>query len=108
MLYSIAVIDIATGTADGGEMAAIDAFNDGLREHGYWVLAGGLAAPSESTVIDNRSGIPVITAGPLLVAREYVAGIWIIDVPDSDTALRLATEGSRACNRKVELRPFLR
>lgn len=108
MRYLINVIDVVTGTADGGEMAAIDAFNEGLQADGYWVLAAGVAAPSESTVIDNRAGRAVVTNGPLLVTTEYVAGFWIVDVPDGDTALRLATEGSRACNRKVELRPFLR
>jgi hypothetical protein len=36
-----------------------------------------------------------------------VAGLWIIEAPDLDVALQLATEGSRACNRRIEVRPIL-
>nr|WP_243738797.1 hypothetical protein [Microcella frigidaquae] len=39
-------------------------------------------------------------------AEQYVSGFWIIEAPDRDAALALAAEGSRACNRVVELRPF--
>ena len=30
----------------------------------------------------------------------------VIEAPDLDVALKLATEGSKHCNRKVEVRPF--
>lgn len=38
---------------------------------------------------------------------EYVAGFWVVDAADHATALALATAASRACRRRVELRPFL-
>jgi Uncharacterized protein conserved in bacteria len=34
-------------------------------------------------------------------------GFWIIEAADLDVALKLAAEGSKACNRKIEVRPFL-
>jgi hypothetical protein len=49
----------------------------------------------------------VFTDGPFVESKEYLAGFWIIDAPDLDVALTLATEGSKACNRKVEVRPLL-
>jgi hypothetical protein len=39
--------------------------------------------------------------------KEYLAGFWVIEAADLDAALELAAEGSRHCNRKVEVRPFL-
>jgi hypothetical protein len=36
--------------------------------------------------------------------EKYLADFWIIEAPDPDVALKLATEGSKACNRKVEVR----
>lgn len=107
MRFFIGVIDVSTGTADAGEMAAIDAFNASLRDAGHWVMAAGLAAPAQSTVIDARGAEPVIRSGPVADTADYVAGFWIIEATDRDAALALATEGSRACNRRVELRPFL-
>lgn len=107
MKYLFSVIDDQTGTASPDEMAAIDTFNDRLEARGHWVFAGGLAAPSSATVVDNRFGDPVFTDGPFLESKEYLAGFWIIDAPDLDVALDLAAEGSRCCNRRVEVRPFL-
>jgi len=107
MHYLVSVIDDRTGSADAAEMAAIDAFNDRLRAGGHWVLAGGLTAPSEATVVDGRGGRAVRTEGPFAESTEYVAGFWVIDAPDDATALDLATEGSGACDRRVEVRRFL-
>ena len=49
----------------------------------------------------------VFTDGPFLESKEYLAGLRIIEAADLDAALKLASEGSKACNRKVEVRPFL-
>jgi hypothetical protein len=107
MRFFLSVIDAASGTATGDEMAAIDAFNDGLRANGHWVMACGVDSPQNATTVDNRSGAGIVTDGPFVNTTEYVAGFWIIDAPDRDAALELASAGSLACNRKVELRPFL-
>ena len=107
MQYLVSVIDDTAGLATAEEMAAIDAFNDRLTAEGHWVFAGGLAAPSSATVIDNRGEEALVTDGPFLESKEFIAGFWIIEAADLDVALRLAAEGSRACNRKIEVRPFL-
>ncbi len=107
MQYLISVIDDGTGLATPTEQADITAFNDRLRTEGYWVFAGGLGSPDPATVIDNRDGEAVFTDGPFLESKEYLAGFWIIEAPDLDVALQLAAEGSKHCNRKVEVRPFL-
>ena len=108
MQYLVSVIHDSAGLATPEEMAAIEAFNDDrLIAQGHWVFAGGLAAPSTATVIDNRGEGALFTDGPFLESKEFLIGFWIIEAPDLDVALGLAAEGSRACNRKVEVRPFL-
>ena len=106
MQYLVSVIDDTAVLATPDEDAAIDAFNDRLKAEGHWVFAAGLAAPSSATVIDNRGGAALFTDGPYLETKEYLAGFWIIEAADLDVALKLAAEGSKACNRKVEVRPF--
>ena len=117
MQYLISVIDNAADLAIQDEMAAagnpepeshttLDAFNDRLVAEGYWVFSGGLAAPGTATVIDNRGGDALFTDGPFVESKEYLGGLWIIEAADLDVALRLAAEGSKACNRRVEVRPF--
>lgn len=107
MRFLISVIDdkAASGTAD--EMAAIDLFNSDLRDAGYWEIAVGIASPQEALSIDNRADAELITPGSTLYGTEYMSGFWIIDVPNQEIATQLATKGSKACNRKVELRPLL-
>jgi hypothetical protein len=87
-------------------MVEIDKFNDELRANGQWIFAWGLQVPESATVIDNRNGANLSTDKPLFDAKENFSGLWIIDVADAETAERLAFAASKACNRKVELRPF--
>ena len=108
MQYLVSVIHDSADLATPDEMAAIDAFNDRLQAEGHWVFAGGLGSTSSATVIDNRCAEAMITDGPFLESKEYIVGFWIMEAPDLDVALKLAAEASRACNRKVEVRPFLR
>ena len=107
MQYLVSVITDTAGLATPDEDAAIDAFNDRLQAEGHWVFAGGLGSPNSATVIDNRVEEAMITDGPFLESKEYIVGFWIIEAPDLDAALKLAPGGSKACNRKVEVRPFL-
>ncbi|GGC96737.1 hypothetical protein GCM10011512_24700 [Tersicoccus solisilvae] len=111
MQYLISVIDDGqaasagrTDSATAAEMEAVDAFNQRLQADGHFVFAGGLAGPDTATVIDNRGEKPVITDGPFIESREYLAGFWVWEVPDLDAALALAADASTACNRKIEVR----
>ena len=107
MNFLITVIDDQPNSASGDEMAAIVVFNDRLVADGHWIFAGGLGSPSNATVIDNRNNANLLTEGPFIESKEYLSGFWIITAPNLEVALKLATESSKACNRKVELRPFL-
>ena len=105
--YLMSVLNDSTELATEGEMEAIDVFNEQLIAQGHWVFAGGLAAPEASTVVDGRDGEPVFTDGPYMESKEFIVGFWIIEAADLDVALRLAGLGSKACNRRLELRPVL-
>ena len=106
MQYLFSVIADSAGLATPDEMAAVDAFNDRLVAEGHWVFAGGLESPSTATVIDSRGGEALFTDGPFLESKEHLAGFWVLEAADLDEALKLAAEGSKACNRKLEVRPF--
>ncbi len=107
MQFLISVIHDQPSLATPDERAAIDVFNERLVAEDNWVFAGGLAAPDTATVIDNRGEGALVTDGPYLETKEYLAGFWVIEACDLDAALALAADGSKACNRKLEVRPFL-
>ncbi|WP_328999765.1 YciI family protein [Kribbella sp. NBC_00709] len=106
MRYLISVIDGDDGPETADELGAVDAFNVRLEADGYWVFVGGLDSPATAAVVDNRGAEAIITDGPFLESKEYLGGLWIIEAPDLDVALKLATEASKVCNRKLEIRPF--
>jgi hypothetical protein len=106
MKFLISVIDDLSHSGTPAEMAEIDKFNDSLRAKGQWIFAWGLQAPDTATVIDNRSGANLETGKPLFDSKEHYSGLWLIDAADAETAKKLAFEASKACNRKVELRPL--
>lgn len=107
MKYIIFVIDNESNPADGEEMAQIDIFNQMLRDHGHWITAAGINQSSKAQLIDNRSNLGEIRSGSLVTTDENYSGFWLIEAGGYEKALELALAGSNACNRKVELRPFL-
>jgi hypothetical protein len=102
----ICVIDTASGTGNAQEMAAIDQFNDSLSSTGQLLMAEGIQSPTKSIVFDNRRDAGVINSGPLHETKEYVSGFWVISADSETEAQELAARASKACNRKVELRPL--
>ena len=106
MRFLISVIDDLSNSGTPEEMVEIDAFNDKLRANNQFIFAWGLHAPETATVIDNRNGANTETGKPLFDSKEHYSGLWLIEAADAQTAKTLAYEASKACNRKVELRPL--
>ena len=86
--------------------AAVDKFNQELRDKGAWVFGGGLHAANTATVVKPKDGDTVVTDGPYVETKEYVGGFWVIEAPDLDAALAIAKKGALACAGTVEVRPF--
>ncbi len=106
MRFLISVVDDLSNSATPAEMTQINNFNDSLRANNQFIFAWGLQAPQTATVIDNRNGANTETGKPLFDSKEHYSGLWIIEAADAATAKKLAFEASKACNRKVELRPL--
>jgi len=96
-------------------------FKNGEIGKTYWAVVEGAPEENEGVIelalgrLDvtrgwwmkhDPNGQPAVTDGPFLESKEYLAGFWVMEATDLDVALKLAAEGSKACNRKVEVRPF--
>jgi len=89
---------------NAAQLRATGVFTEELRSEGSFVYVNGLTEASAATVVDGRGDAPIVTDGPYLESKEYIAGFWIVEVADVDDALALAARASRACRRKVEVR----
>lgn len=108
MRYIIFVIDGPNNPANPDEMKHIDAFNEKLQSNGNWITAAGIRPGADATVIDNRANKGEVKSGSLCDDPEFYSGFWLIEADSDESAHQLALEGSLACNRKVELRPYIR
>nr|WP_216895386.1 YciI family protein [Nocardia alni] len=87
-------------------MDEIATLNDDMRAAGAWVFSAGLHAPSSATVAQAKGDGVLITDGPYVESKEYIAGFTLIRAQDLDEALRW---GSRLATilrgLPVEVRP---
>jgi hypothetical protein len=93
--YFLAVHSDAERTpmsAERQEQAWADtgAFNQRKREQGALVYANGLA--SDSLVIDASGEAVVASVGPYVSGPRRLAGFWILDAPDAETAREWAID----------------
>lgn len=105
--YIIFVIDGPGNPAHADEMKNIDVFKEKLQSNGHWITAAGIRDSGGATLIDNRDGKGDIRSGSLVTTSDNYSGFWLIEADSQEVAQQLAIEGSLACNRRVELRPYL-
>jgi hypothetical protein len=59
-------------------------------ERGELLRVDGLADPRAMKTIRTRGGVPVVTDGPFGEAKEFLAGVWAIDVDSLERAVEVA------------------
>jgi hypothetical protein len=94
-------------TADITKMsAAYTAYTEALKSAGV-VRAGERLKPSATaTTVRITDGKTKVLNGPYAEAKEQLAGYYVIDVPDLDSALSWATRCPGASAGTVEVRPI--
>jgi hypothetical protein len=69
-------------------IAEVDAFNQRLRDSGELVAVDGLLPPART--VRASEGVPVVSDGPYLEAKEHVGSYFIVDVASEERALEIA------------------
>ena len=100
----MSVISSGAPQASPEEELRIDAFNEKMQAAGQRIVAHGLYEPELAKSFDARTETVTIVDGLINPTEEFMIGFWIVEIDSHETAMQLAVEGSRACNRKIELR----
>jgi hypothetical protein len=87
------------------EIERMDAFNLKYRATGELLGAYGLGGTLDATQVRRAGGVPVVTDGPYLEAKEYIASFWLLDVPTLERAHEIAAEMPWAEHDPVEVWP---
>jgi hypothetical protein len=89
-------------------MRALGQIGDEMAEAGALVFTGGLHPPGTATVVRAKDGDTLLTDGPYTEGKEFLGGLWIIQVPDLDDALAYGRKITAATTLPIEVRPFQR
>jgi len=84
-----------------------DALNEELAKSGEFVGAYGIADQEAAKQVHLADGVPVVTDGPYIEAKEYLGSFTIVDVESLDRALEIAALNPFARVGQVEVRPIL-
>ena len=87
--------------------AEVDAIIDELTKSGEYVRGEALADPAASKTIRVRDGVPAITDGPFIEAKEQFAGYMLVDVETEQRAVDIATRWPDAKYFAMEVRPVI-
>ncbi|TDD57146.1 hypothetical protein E1263_24470 [Kribbella antibiotica] len=60
------------------------------QESGEFHSTVALAEQAKTSVVKVRDGVPAVTDGPFLEAKEYLAGYYLVDVASLERAQELA------------------
>jgi hypothetical protein len=84
-----------------------DALQQELRESGEFVGAWGVADQVQAKCVRLVDGVPAVTDGPYIEAKEYLGSFDIVDCESEERALEIAAKVPFARVGKVEVRPLM-
>jgi hypothetical protein len=84
-----------------------DAHNASLFASGELVGAYGVADQVQAKTVRLRDGLPAVTDGPYLEAKEYIGSFYIVDCESLERAIEIAAEMPSAKFKEIEIRPLM-
>jgi hypothetical protein len=93
----------------GGEalMAEVDAIMKELTESGELVGGEALADPSNTKTVRVLDGVPAITDGPFVEAKEHLGGYLMVECETPERAADIAVRWPSARFTPLEVRPIM-
>ena len=82
-----------------------DAYTDSLQKAGVLVAGDALERPDIATTVRERDGRTQFTDGPFAETKEFLAGYYLLNCPDLDTALDHASRMPNVRYGSTEVRP---
>lgn len=83
------------------------AFTQQIAEAGQMVAGDPLQGPETATRVAVRDGRTVTTDGPYPEVKEVLGGYYVVDVPDLDTAIEVASRIPDARTGTVAVVPVM-
>lgn len=92
--------------ADSSFLPACHAWADEMRRRGMLVATGGLQPPADATTVRVRDDEVLMSDGPFVETKEFIAGFSLIECENLDEALEVAARHPVAPYGSIEVRPM--
>lgn len=79
---------------------------DEMTDRGISIAGERLRPPEDASTVRVRGGQVLVTDGPFIEAKEFIAGFDILECRDLDEAIEVAAKHPMARFGTLELRPF--
>jgi hypothetical protein len=89
------------------EFAEYGTFTEDIRSNGQFVSGAPLQFTDTATTVRVNGGDPVLSDGPFAETKEWLAGYYLLDCPDLDTATAQAARIPAARHGAIEVRPVM-
>jgi hypothetical protein len=73
-------------------IAETEEFNAKYRATGELLASYGLSDETGARVVRSKDGMPLVTDGPYLEAKEYIASFWLLDCESIERAYAIAAD----------------
>jgi hypothetical protein len=117
MHYMLLLTYDLTESADDGHLTAAErrdgvyddwtVYTKALHEAGVLVAGAALRGADSATTVRVRSAKRLVSDGPFVETTEQLAGYYVIDVADLDTAIEWAARVPNVRMGAVEIRPLM-
>ena len=97
-------MDAAARKEMSGEYGA---FTQSIIQSGHFKAGDGLQPTTTATTVRVRDGKTLTTDGPYAETREQLAGYYMVEATDLDTALAIGARIPEARNGSIEVRPVM-
>jgi hypothetical protein len=87
--------------------AEYGAYTQSIVQSGHFKGGDGLQPTTTATTVRVREGKTLTTDGPFAETREQLAGYYMIEAKDLDTAIGLAARIPEAKEGSIEIRPVM-
>ena len=85
----------------------VDAIMKELTETGELIGGDALADPSQTKTVRVREGVPAVTDGPFVEAKEQFAGYLLVECETTERAVEIAARWPDAKQWAMEVRPVM-
>jgi hypothetical protein len=90
------------------EFAEYGTFSEDINKRGLFVSGAPLQTTETATTVRvNGTGEAMLTDGPFADTKEWLAGYYLLECPDLDTATQQAARIPAARHGSIEVRPVM-